>query len=320
MTAIRDLVSGDSVDGFFALRKLERREHSGGERLTLELGDATGRIDAVMWDGYETVVDGLTVGGVVKIRGTVGTFRERPQIRVDRMRLARDGEVNPAEFLPVSSINAEDLARGLDTAIAGLTDTHLRALMTAIFGDDSVRRAYLAAPAGKLWHHNTVGGLAEHSLNLVRLCHYACEMYPELNRDLLTCGALLHDIGKIEQYAVSSYIDYSDEGRLVGHINSGDFRVAQAIRSIDGFSADTERLLRHLIVSHQGLLEQGSPVVPQTMEAFVLYSADELDSKMGALRRVREKTPEGGWSEYINLIGRYVYFGPPRQGSGGDKD
>lgn len=311
MTTIQDFHPGDSIEGFYALRKLERRQHPGGERLSLELGDATGRIDAVMWDGYDGVIEELITGRVVKLRGSVGTYRDRPQLRIDKIRAALDQEVDPSDFIPCSPVDPAQLDRDLDLAISGLTDKHLSDMMTRLFSDKEFRRQYLQAPAGKLWHHNTIGGLAEHSLNLVRLCQSACDMYPELNRDLLVCGAILHDIGKVEQYNVGSMIDYSDEGRLVGHINSGDYRVTAVIRSMEDFPGETERLLRHLILSHHGALEHGSPVVPQTSEAFVLYYADELDSKMGALRRLREKSGESGWTDYVKLIDRFIYFGRP---------
>ena len=310
--AVRDLVNGEHVEGFFALRKLERRESQGGERLTLELGDATGRIDGVMWEGFESVVDELTVGQIVKVRGVVGTFRDRPQIRVERIRAAQAGEASPADFLARAPVDPDELARNLDCAIASVGDPHLRALLESLLGHDPVRAQYLTAPAGKLWHHNTIGGLAEHSLNMVRLCEFACTVYADLDRDLLIAGALLHDIGKIEQYEMTAMIDYSDEGRLIGHINSGDFRVATAIRAMPDFPPVTARVLRHLILSHQGAPETGSPIVPQTREAFVLYSADELDSKMGALRHIAEKTGDRDWSDYVNLINRYIYFGHRR--------
>lgn len=292
-----------------ALRKVERKEHPGGERLMLELGDQSGRIDGVMWDGYQDMMDMLVAGDIVKVRGIVGSFRDKPQIKVEAIRPAHPDEARPDDFLPKSHVDAEELATNLDACLESLTDPHLRALMTHMFATDNLREKYLTAAAGKLWHHNTVGGLAEHSLNVVRICESACEMYEGLDRDLLVCGALLHDLGKIEQYEMKASIDYSTEGRLVGHINTGDFRVAQAIADMDDFPAEMAYALRHLIVSHQGELEKGSPVVPMMPEAFVLNFADELDSKMGALRRIEEKTGDADWSEYVNLIGRYIYFG-----------
>jgi len=313
---IRDWEQGERIEGFVALRKLERKEHTGGERLSLEFGDRSGRIEGVMWEGFESIIDDLVVGTVVKVRGVVGSFRDKPQIRVEKIRPAQPDEARPEDFLPRSAVDPETLAGEFDRYLASLQDPHLKQLMFHLFETDNLRERYLAAPAGKLWHHNTIGGLAEHSLNIVRICDFACTLYPELDRDLLVCGALLHDLGKIEQYAVTSMIDYSDEGRLVGHINTGDFRVATAMRSLPDFPAETERALRHLIVSPQGELAQGSPVVPMTPEAFVLHYADELDSKMGAVRRVMEKTGDADWSEYINLIGRYLYFGRQNRQSG----
>ncbi len=307
--AIRDLTANDMVEGFFVLRKLERRTHQGGERLALELGDATGRIGAIMWRGYENVVDRLATGQIVKIKGVVGEFRERPQITLDKIRPAHDGEADPADFVARAPVEPEILARELDRMLGSLTNPHLKALMVRLFGTGELRASYLSAAGAKLWHHNTIGGLAEHSLNVARICEFACELYGNLDRDLLICGALLHDIGKIEQYHVGAMIDYSDEGRLVGHINSGDFRVTTAIREIEGFPAETERVLRHLIVSHQGTTEFGSPVVPQMPEAFVLCAADDLDAKMGGIRHVAEKAGDCDWSDWVNLLNRFIYFG-----------
>jgi 3'-5' exoribonuclease len=307
--AIREWEQGQRVEAFVALRKLERREYPGGERLSLEFGDQSGRIEAVMWEGFDTAIDELEVGGVVKVRGIVGTYKDRPQVRVERIRAATADEALPADFLPHSPVSPEDLECGLAASLASLTDPDLRGLMEYLFTSGDLRAQYLAAPAGKLWHHNTVGGLAEHSLNVARLCEFACEMYPYLDRDLLVCGAVLHDLGKIDQYEATAMFDYTDQGRLVGHINTGDQRVAAAIGDIPDFPAETAMVLRHLIVSHQGEFAKGSPVVPMTPEAFVLHFADELDSQMGALRRIADKTGDAPWSEFVNLIGRYIYFG-----------
>lgn len=314
--AIRDLVPGDRVEEFFALRKVERKEYQGGERLSLEFGDASGRIEGVMWEGYEGVLDQLTPGAIVKVRGQVGVFREKPQLKVERIRTVTDDDsVDLSSFVPRAPVEPATLASELVRFIESVQDEFLSRLLANLLSEGPTRDAYLQAAGGKRWHHDSIGGLAEHSLNMARIVDVLCHVYPDLDRDLLICGALLHDIGKIEQYEISTMIDYSDEGRLVGHINTGDFRVTTAMRAIEGFPAKTEQLLRHLIVSHQGQMETGSPVVPQTREAFILYYADEIDSKMGALRHVAEKTGERPWSDYVNLIGRHIYFGGRTNGT-----
>ncbi len=319
--AIRDLVPGDRVEDFFALRKVERKEHQGGERLSLEFGDASGRIEGVMWEGYEGVLDQLSSGAIVKVRGQVGVYREKPQIKVERIRPLTDEDVvDLSSFVPRSPVDPETLASELDKFIVSITDEFLSVLLKTLLGAGPTRDAYLRAAGGKRWHHDSLGGLAEHSLNMARIVDLMCQVYPDLDRDLLVCGALLHDIGKIEQYEIGSMIDYSDEGRLVGHINSGDFRVTTAMRSIEGFPSKSEQLLRHMIVSHQGQMETGSPVVPQTREAFILYYADEIDSKMGALRHVAEKTGDRPWSDYVKLIGRHIYFGGRANGTTADEE
>lgn len=314
--AIRDLVPGDRVEEFFALRKVERKEYQGGERLSLEFGDASGRIEGVMWEGYEGVLDQLAPGAIVKVRGQVGVFREKPQLKVERIRTVTDEDsVDLSSFVPRAPVEPTALASELNRFIESVQDEFLSHLLANLLSEGPTRDAYLQAAGGKRWHHDSIGGLAEHSLNMARIVDVLCQVYQDLDRDLLICGALLHDIGKIEQYEISTMIDYSDEGRLVGHINTGDFRVTTAMRAIEGFPIKTEQLLRHLIVSHQGQMETGSPVVPQTREAFILYYADEIDSKMGALRHVAEKTGERPWSDYVNLIGRHIYFGGRTNGT-----
>ena len=188
----------------------------------------------------------------------------------------------------------------------------MKKLLELFIADRKIFDAYLVAPAGKLWHHNYIGGLAEHSLQMAEIARKLAPFYPLVEVDLLTTGALLHDSGKVWQYQAIGFFDYTTEGRLVGHINSGDHYIASLAEKIENFPAELGLRLRHLILSHQGTGEQGSPIVPQTPEAFVLYSIDELDSKMGALSRIWEKEKKAGWSEYINLIGRYIYWGENR--------
>jgi 3'-5' exoribonuclease len=306
--ALADYKSGDRLAGCYAVRRFERREYNGKPYLTMNLGDKSGSVNAIMWDGFAGVAEQIHPGVVVKIQGMMSEYRNQPQIRLERIAVAREHEYDLTELLPVSAIPVEQLTARLDSIIESIADHHLRQVAENVFADGDMRRDFLSTPGGQRWHHAYIGGLAEHTFGVVDICEFCARQYPELNRDLLICGAVLHDIGKVEQYRTSTVFEYTDSGRLLGHIVEGDEIVTDAIRQVEDFPREKELLLRHLILSHQGKHEHASPVVPMTREAFVLYYADELDSKLGALRKIAEKTGEAAWSEYIRLIDRYIYF------------
>jgi len=306
--ALADYKSGDRLVGFYAVRRFERREHNGKPYLTLNLGDKTASVNAVMWDSFAEVVEFLRQGVVLKIQGLMSEYRGQPQIRLERIRVAQENEYDLTELLPISAVPAEQLAARLDEIINTITDPHLRRVMDIVFAEDNARPDFLTTPGGQRWHHAYIGGLAEHTYGVVDICEFCAGKYAELNRDLLICGALVHDIGKIEQYRTSSVFEYTDSGRLLGHIVEGDEIVSDAIGQIEDFPREKELQLRHLVLSHQGKHEHASPVVPMTSEAFILYYADEMDSMLGAIRKIADKTGGAGWSEYVRLIDRYIYF------------
>ncbi|NMC42659.1 MAG: HD domain-containing protein [candidate division Zixibacteria bacterium] len=313
---IKDIKAGDKVTEFFALRKAELLEKDGRFRLSMELGDSTGRIPAVLWDATKEYGALYPAGVIVKIKGLVGIYREKEQIRVEQIRLAKEGEYDLADFFRASSKTYEELAAALDGVIDRVENSYLQKLLKAIFGDSDLRGKYLKAPAAKLLHHDTIGGLAEHSLSMAEVIIRLADHYPKLDRDILLCGALLHDIGKIWEYEITASIDFTDAGRLVGHINQGDEFVTSMADTIDNFPDDLLVHLRHLIISHQGEKEKGSPVVPMTPEAMFLHYVDELDARMGALEKIRERTEGAGWSQYSQIFERFFFFGRPDVPSG----
>jgi 3'-5' exoribonuclease len=194
--------------------------------------------------------------------------------------------------------------------IASITQDTLKQLLEAIFEDEAVWARFAEAPGGKLWHHAYLGGLAEHTLSLARVCDVLAVYYKQLDRDLLLAGALLHDIGKISELETKAGIDYSIDGRLLGHITLGAILVEKRIKQIEGFPEETRRQLIHLVLSHQGDGEMGSPVKPMTVEGLVLHYADQIDSKLNAVARIRARTPEGQpFSDYVKLMERFFYFG-----------
>jgi 3'-5' exoribonuclease len=305
---IRDFVLNDTITAFLSVRKKEIREYGGKNFISYEFGDASGRIGGVWWEPDRSALEEIIEGDVVKAKGVVGDYKGNPQLKVERLRVAKEEEYNLSDILPHSKYSDEELKGRIISLTNRIENGYIRKLVDMFWSDRPFFDAYLRAAAGKLWHHACLGGLAEHSANVTEICLDMTLRYSFLDRDLLIFGGLFHDMGKISQYKITSYIDYSDEGRLVGHICWADHEVAKRAEQIESFPSELLMKMRHLILSHQGQLDYASPIVPQIPEAFVLFYADEIDSKMGAIARIREKTGSG-WSEYVKLLDRFLYFG-----------
>jgi len=312
---IKHFRAGDRIVAFFVIRKKELRtkKADGSPYLALELGDSSGRISATLWEHVAQYSDDFRVGDIVKVQGTVIDYNKGLSFHIDRIRKVRpEDEIHPNLFLPENPKNLNDLEERFREILASVTHPFLSELLHRIFDESTFWDAFRRAPGGKLWHHNRIGGLMEHTIGVAEICLKASEQYPLISRDLLISGALLHDIGKVESYQTGAgFIDYTDEGRLLGHIVLGANRVEKEIDRIPDFPAELKKKLLHVILSHQGELEQGSPVVPMMIEAIVLYHADEMDSKADAFSRIikGEMTPDKKWSNYVNLLNRFIYFG-----------
>lgn len=307
---IKDLVRDDFVEGFFVVRRRELREYVRGQFVSLELGDATGRIAAVMWEPDQFALTELEEGMVVKVRGTVGDYRGKLQVQVARIRLGLDDEYTLEEILPHSTQSKEQRQARLMTLSEKIENSYVQRLALSFLEDEPFMDAFLMAAAGKLWHHAYIGGLSEHSANVAELATRVAVGYDFLDKDLLIFGGIFHDIGKIDTYSSSgAMIDYTDEGRLIGHICLADNWIAEGAAKIENFPSKLLMKLRHMILAHQGELEYATPVVPQIPEAFVLYYCDEIDSKMGAIDRIRQRHDGRGWSDYVNMLNRFLYFG-----------
>lgn len=316
---VKDIVSGNTITGFFALRKCDLLEKDGRFRLAVELGDSTGRIDGILWDAEPEAARSYSTGTIVKVKGTVITYQGERQIRIDRIRTVTDeDQVDLGDFLRRAGLSKDQMSAQLDELCNRVENTYLKKLLKAVFGDADFRERYLTSPAGKLLHHDTIGGLAEHSLTMAQTVVRLADMYPRLDRDLLICGALLHDVGKIWEFETTATIEYTDAGRLVGHISQGDEFICGLADSIDQFPDELLVHLRHLIISHHGEKEKGSPVVPQTPEAVFLHHVDELDSGVGAVEKIRERTGGEGWSSYQKIFDRFFYFGSEEESAGKD--
>ena len=310
---VKELEPGTDVNEKFVVRKIEVKEYSGKSFLSLEFGDNTGRIGGVCWEAADDYHRRIKPGNVVVVEGKVGTYRDVPQISVMSMSRVAQKDYDPIDYLPRGKRDPKLLIKEIDEIIEGVKDLHYRSLLSEIFSDGILRRQFIFTPAAKLWHHSHVGGLAEHTLNVAKLAVMVCEVYKdiEIDRDLLVTGALLHDLGKAETYSLDNFFDYTDDGRLIGHIAIADRIIGNKIARLTGFPAEKKRLIRHLVLSHQGTYDQASPVLPQTLEANILYVLDLLDSRVGGILKVLDKPRQPGqrWSGYVKLLERYLYLG-----------
>lgn len=309
-SAIVNLREGDEFVGFYVLKRCELKEYDGGFRLDIELSDTTGSIPGVVWDNARELKDQFNKGEVVKIKGVLGSYREKPQARIDKISIAREGEYDPESFLPSTPKDIQVLTGRVQSLIDSIEEPYLLQLGKLIFHNPRLLQEFIRSPAGMKWHHPYLGGLLEHSVCVADICDFIAQKYPELNRDLLVLSALIHDVGKIREYSATTLIEFTDEGRLEGHIVIGERFVRNMCDKIDDFPQNLRMLLSHLMLSHQGHKEFSSPVVPMIPEAFVLYYADEIDSKLNALGRIVQKTEDEGknWSDYIKLLNRFIYI------------
>ncbi|NOZ60057.1 MAG: HD domain-containing protein [Calditrichaeota bacterium] len=312
---IKDFKVGDQVEGFFVLRKkeLRQRKNRADNYLALEFGDCSGRMQGSLWENAAKTEKNVEVGAVVNIKAKVISYQNKPHLNVEKIRSASSGDkVDPKNFLPVSEKDTEALLAEIQKSLLEIKNSNLLKLIHYFLDDDNFIQKFKQAPAGKLWHHACVGGLAEHTYSVMRLVEIIADHYKEdVDKEILKTAAFLHDIGKIDEFAMNGFIDYSTHGRLIGHINIAFQRVSHAILKIEKFPKKLSQQVLHCILSHHGAREKGSPVVPMTLEALILSYADELDSLVGAFQRIisRESEPGKMWSRYVNLIDRFIYLG-----------
>ena len=310
---LNTLSKGDLVDHFLLVKKCEiRLTKSGKEYLSLELGDKSISCAANLWEdtsGFKSIKNSLTIGDVVKITGSMDEYQGNTQIKIDSIRLTKQSDdVTPKDFLPKSLRDLNVMKKEFKSRMEKITDSELKNLMNNIFSDDRFSK-YTSVPAGKMWHHGYISGLIEHTLEIIKICDLMCDIHSEINRDLLICGAMLHDFGKIEELSFEPVFEYTDKGKLLGHIVIAAMIVNDEINKISDFPEDLKNNLLHLILSHQGKLEYASPVVPKTLEAITLYQADELSAKVNAYKNViaNEIKPGSNWTKFISLAGTDIH-------------
>ncbi len=285
-----------------------RQKKSGEPYLSLLLGDRTGEIDAKMWDNVAEVVDTFERDDFVKVKGLLQIFQNRLQMTVHKMARVLDADVDFADFFPASARDPMEMFAELRALVAGIRNPHLRALLDTFLNDEPLARMYRTAPAAKHVHHAYLGGLIEHVLSVCRLCHLTASHYGNVDYDLLLTGAVLHDIGKVAELTYDRSFGYSTEGQLLGHIVIGLRLLHEKLQQIPDFPPKLRVLVEHLIISHHGELEYGSPKVPLFPEALLLHHLDNLDSKMECMRALAEKDRhiEGCWTGYSTAMERSI--------------
>ena len=238
----------------------------------------------------------------------VQVFQNRPQLSIHKLQPVPESEIDIADFLPASKRDRDEMFRELQGLIAAFTNPHLKTLLESIFSDETIAMQFRTAPAAKTVHHGWVGGLIEHVLSLAQLAKFTGQHYAGIDMDLLLAGVFLHDIGKITELTYARSLGYSDEGQLLGHIVIGLQMVDEKIRQIADFPPKLRELLLHMIISHHGQMDFGSPKVPVFPEAMLLHLIDNMDSKMECMRGLveRDRMVEGNWTGYSGPLERAV--------------
>jgi len=312
---ITDIKAGDSIDDIFVLsEKNLAQKKDGNNFLNVTLSDKTGTIKGVVWDNVDKITAGVTSGDFVHIKGNVNEYKGALQLVIKKMETFFADEIDPADFLPMTRRNIESMFERLLRITSSVETAYFKQLIQAFWNDKEFVRKFKTAPAAKKMHHAYIGGLLEHTLSMVSLADKVAGHYSGINRDLLIAGAMLHDIGKTEEFEYQFRIDYSDQGRLLNHIVIGIEMIDEKLSEIKDFPQDQMVLLKHMIVSHHGTREFGSPEPPKTIEAVILNYIDEIDSKVNGIRDfMASEDPNESWTSYHRLLGRHFYKGKNNQ-------
>jgi 3'-5' exoribonuclease len=302
---VTELQPNQTVQGTFLVSYKDVRQKKSGEPyLSLTLTDRTGELDAKMWDNAAESLDTFNRDDFVRVKGMLQVFQNRPQLTLHKIQPVPESEVDLADYLPASKRDRDEMFRELQSWIAGMTNPHIKTLLEDIFADPAVAQSYRTAPAAKTVHHAWIGGLIEHVLSLCQLAKMTAAHYSEIDLDLLLAGVILHDLGKISELHYARSFGYTDQGQLLGHILIGLQMVSGKMRP--DFPPRLRELLLHMILSHHGELEFGSPKVPMFPEALLLHHLDNMDSKMECMRGLieRDRLVEGVWTGYSAALGR----------------
>jgi 3'-5' exoribonuclease len=308
---IKEIKAGDVVDDLFVLvDKHLAQKRDGNNFLNVTLTDKTGSLKGVVWDNVDKIAARIKSGDFVRTQGQISEYKGTLQFVIKDMDMCPVESVDRSDFLPKTQRDIEKMFARLKKITASMETGYLRDLFEAFWHDEEFVRQFKNAPAAKQMHHAYIGGLLEHTLSMALLVDKIASHYGGIDRDLLLAGAILHDIGKIREFDYSSKIDYSDEGRLINHLVIGIQLIEEKLHELKDFPEEPAILLKHMIVSHHGAREFGSPEPPKTIEAVLLNYIDEMDSKVNGIRDyMSAEDPNETWTSYHRLLERHFYKG-----------
>jgi 3'-5' exoribonuclease len=308
-TWIKDLRAGEELDECYAVRTADlRQRRGGGSYLATTLGDRTGEVTALVWQNVDRLRDALEPGAVVTVKGQVQRYNQQLQVVIRQAEVVAEEAVDESLFVRSSTVDPELLWKRLIGLIEQVGDADIRQLLFRIFSDAEVERLFRVAPAARSMHHAFRSGLLEHTVSVTNAARLLAGHY-RLNEALVVAGCLLHDLGKIWELEIGASVEYTDDGRLIGHIPMETLFVERKIAELERFPAETRRQLLHILLAHHGEYEFGSPRRPKTPEALLVHMADNLDSKMaGMLEAIAaEGSGDEAWTQYSRILERHVY-------------
>jgi 3'-5' exoribonuclease len=304
-----DLEIGGKAESIFVVAdKKVRKKRNGEDYCTVVLQDREGNIEGVLWTEVYLNTEDFNKGDFVLLQGDVKSYRGGRQIVINSLKKYKEnGELKQSDFIKVSKKNVDEMFEEIMGYVKSIKNNYLKRLLELFFSDEKFATDFKSATAAVQYHHAFRGGLLEHTLNVTKICDAIYEIYKNLNRDLLISGAILHDIGKIGEYRTKITTEVTDPGKLLGHITIGYGWILEKIKKIEGFPADLSNRLLHIILSHHGHKEFGSPKRPKILEAFVVYHVDHMDSDVGGYNLIMEANKDGNdWSDYLKNFERAV--------------
>ena len=302
---VKDIKEDDRVHSCYLVKvKSMGQTKNGDPFIIITLSDRTGDVEARVWENASQLSPLFNEGDVLEVKGNASTYKNRIQLVLSNLKVVDEND--PKLFIESVSGDINNMMGALRRIIAKIKDTHLKALSERFLSDRDFVELFKRAPAAKNFHHNYIGGLLEHTLSVCEMSLRVTDHYQKLDRDLMITGAFLHDIGKIREFKYDTWIDYSDEGRLLGHLVQGIAMVEEKLAKMKNFPSEKALRLKHIILSHHGQYEFGSPKRPKFLEAYALHLIDDLDAKMNGLSRFMEKDmKEGAWTDFNRMFDRY---------------
>jgi 3'-5' exoribonuclease len=308
---VNEIREHDRIRGIFKVqRKSLLQSRTGTSYLSITLSDRTGDIESRVWDDVERLDQLFDRGAYVEVNALAQSYQGRLQLKVEGLELVSRDEIDARDFQPSTRFDIDLMWRELRSMVDGVGDGFVRQLLNDFLDDPAIGPAFRTSPAAKGIHHPFVGGLLEHTLSVLQLAHRIADHYPRADRDLLVAGAVLHDIGKVRELSAENGIDYTTEGRLVGHLVLTLQWIHEKASRIPQFPRDLAMHLTHIVAAHHGQLEYGSPKVPQTLEAMLVHALDELDSRVQSWTMIMERDRGTEWTEYQKIYERFLFKGP----------